>query len=258
MSLRARSLLDSDVGRARLKKTAEAIAARVGYEIHRRDHSHGARRAAAMATRGIDVVLDVGANEGQYVRLLRDFGYEGRIVSFEPLESAFRVLAEAFSADKRWTGVSAAVGEGESVAELRVGRSTLTSSLLTATDELRSRIKAAETDYSVEVRVLALDDVWSEYVAPYETAMLKIDVQGFEHQVLDGARESLARLLLIEAEMALVPLYDGGSTVDDLLPRLRSEGFGVISVDSGFVDVATGQVLDIDVLLDGGVNASRT
>ena len=72
-----------------VKDSLKHIAALAGYEVHRRDLAHAARRNAAMAVRGIDVVFDIGANEGQYVRELREFGYGGRIVSFEPLPQAF-------------------------------------------------------------------------------------------------------------------------------------------------------------------------
>lgn len=79
--------------------------------------------------------------------------------------------------------------------------------------------------------------------------MLKVDVQGFEHSVLDGARESLQDISLIEIEMGLTKLYENGSSVHDLLPRLKAMGYDVILLESGFVDAATGQVLDIDMLM---------
>jgi FkbM family methyltransferase len=233
----------------RFKEELKAVAARAGYEVHRRDVSHSARRAAAFAVCRVDVVLDIGANEGQYVRLLREFGYQGRIVSFEPLPGAFQTLAGRFSGDGRWRGVNAAVGERAGVAKLQVAKSTQTSSVLTATEELCSRIEDAEADYSMEVPVVALDEIWSEYVLPTEVASLKIDVQGYEHPVLNGARRALELVPLIEIEMALVALYDGGSTIHDLLPRLHDRGFEAISIGTGFVDRTTGQVLDVDVLL---------
>ncbi len=83
------------VGKEQIKR----IVRRLGYDIERRDLSHPARRAAAMQTRGVDLVLDIGANLGQYVDRLRDFGYDGRIVSFEPLPDAFRVLEDAHRHD---------------------------------------------------------------------------------------------------------------------------------------------------------------
>jgi FkbM family methyltransferase len=232
-----------------LKERVKALARLAGYDVHRRDLSHPARRAAAMAVRGVDVVLDVGANEGQYVGKLREFGYRGRIVSFEPFAESFEILVSRLSHDAQWQGVNVALGSQEGVGELQVARSTLTSSLLPARDELRSVISGAEAVSSVAVPIVALDDVWDDYVSPSETALLKIDVQGYEHSVLDGGRICLRRVPLIEVEMGLVELYEGGSTVHDLLPRLRDQGFSVISIDAGFVDAASGQVLDVDVLL---------
>jgi hypothetical protein len=79
--------------------------------------------------------------------------------------------------------------------------------------------------------------------------MLKVDVQGAEHAVLDGLADRIFEVALIEVEMALVPLYLGGSTIYDMLPRLHDAGFDVVSIDSGFVDASSGQVLDVDLLL---------
>jgi FkbM family methyltransferase len=148
-----------------ITKTLKSLARTAGYDVHRRDLSHGARRSAAFAARGVDVVLDVGANEGQYVRQLREFGYERRIVSFEPFPEAFAVLSNRFSRDVSWRGVNAAAGEGAGTARLQVPESTVTSSVLVARDELRSRITAAAPVRAIEVQMVALDDIWDDHVS---------------------------------------------------------------------------------------------
>jgi FkbM family methyltransferase len=227
----------------------KSLARIAGYEVHRRDLSHGASRSAAIAARGVDVVLDVGASEGQYVQRLRDFGYQRRVVSFEPLPDAFAVLSKRLSRDAGWRGVNAAAGEETGIAHLQVPESTVTSSVLTAREELRSRIEAATPVRSIEVEMVALDDIWDDHVSSSETPFLKIDVQGYEHAVLNGCRRRLAQVLLVEVEMGLIQLYEAGSTIYDLLPRMHAEGFAVISIDAGFVDRHTGQVLDVDVLM---------
>ena len=234
--------------RDQVRTLVRAAAGFFGYDIHRRNLSHQARRVAAMKARGVDLVLDVGANSGQYVTWLRGAGYDGEVVSFEPIPSAYAALAAAHRADSRWRGVEAAVGAEAGRAVLCVAESPVLSSLLPTSATLRAHIPAARTQQTINVPVLSLDDVWDEFVLPRHTVMLKIDTQGFEHQVMDGVAAHLESVTMVEVEMSLLPLYENGSSIHDMLPRLRAAGFEVISIESGFVDAKTGQVLDVDVL----------
>jgi FkbM family methyltransferase len=235
--------------RDQLVKAAKAAAGALGYEVHRSDLAHPGRRAAAMKVRGIDVVLDVGANRGQYVEWLRAAGYDGRIVSFEPIPSAFEAMAEGQAADPRWQGHNLALGATAGSAVLHVAESPVLSSLLQPGARLRAHIPQASTVREVTVPVAPLDDVWKESVPDGSKVMLKIDTQGYEHLVLDGAAEHLSMIQLVEVEMSLVNLYEGGSSIFTLLPRLKAAGFEVVSINSGgYIDSSTGQVLDVDVL----------
>src|SRR5438552_1566999 len=76
------------------------------------------QRAAVICDFEIDLVVDVGANRGQYGRALREWGYAGEIVSFEPLAEAFAELALLSGPDKRWTCHQLALGDDEGVVRL--------------------------------------------------------------------------------------------------------------------------------------------
>ena len=201
-----------------------------------------------MRARGINLVLDVGANTGQYANWLREGGYTGDIISFEPIPTAFEELKRSHSPDPRWRGVEAAVGAEAGRAVLSVAESPVLSSLLDVGPILESKIPAARTLQRIEVSLISLDDVWEDLIRPGKNVFLKIDTQGYEHPVLDGIAEHLEAVSLVEVEMSLVSLYNGGSSIHDTLPRLRSAGFQVISIESGYVDADTGQVMDVDVL----------
>ena len=201
-----------------------------------------------MRLREVSLVLDVGANAGQYVAWLRASGYTGSVVSFEPLASAYDLMEDDRASDQQWRGVRAAVGATAGIATLNIADSTVLSSLLPSTSTLLNTIPGGVQRQAVDVPVIALDDVWSEYVRPSDRVMVKIDTQGYEHPVLDGLALHLDDVRLVEVEMSLVELYKGGSSIHDLLPRLHDAGFSVISIDSGKVDTRTGQVLDVDVL----------
>ena len=232
-----------------LVRTAKAMAARLNLDVHRRDLTHPARRVAAMRTAGIDCVLDVGANTGQYAAGLREHGYQGRIESFEAIPALVEQLAPAVDADPLWRLQGYAVGRTDGTIPFHVSEDTVTSSALVASEQLLDRISSASIAQTVEVPVHTLASVWTDVVGPTSGVMLKVDVQGFEHAVLDGLGDRINDVALVEIEMGLVGLYEGGASIYDLLPRLHDDGFSVVSIDSGFVDQRTGQVLDIDMLM---------
>ena len=74
------------------EKLADSIKA-TGLKIDYYKEHALARRLQIMKRAGISLVLDVGANVGQYAKIARKAGYKGQIVSFEPLGQAFSKLA---------------------------------------------------------------------------------------------------------------------------------------------------------------------
>lgn len=176
----------------------------------------------------IDVVLDVGANEGQFARQLRRCGYRGRIVSFEPVGQVHARLAAAAAGDAGWTvAPPLALGAEAGEAAINVHEETTISSFLPI-----ERMPYAEAGTptkpplrSERVRVVPLDAIFGDYVKPGETALLKIDVQGFEREVLAGAAESLQKVAAVLIEVSLVPLYAGQMPYLEMLGWLRERGF---------------------------------
>src|SRR5690242_8065586 len=94
---------------------------------HPRSHPL-ARRMRLLATHGIDVVLDVGANIGQYGEELRRLGYRGRIVSFEPMSAAFAELQARAQADGRWQVIHAGLGAQAGTARINLAGNSASSS----------------------------------------------------------------------------------------------------------------------------------
>lgn len=205
----------------------------------------------------VAVVFDVGANAGQYGRALRRLGYRGRLVSFEPHGDAFAQLQAAAAGDPGWTAVNAALGE-------RAGEATLHRSGLSPSSSLlpmlaRHEEAVPETRYvSTEtVAVHRLDDVFDDHVRPGEAVFLKIDTQGYERAVLDGATEALPRIAGIQLELSVVPLYEGSALLPELVDRLLRAGFGLMAVDPGFRDPVTQELLQVDGLFFRPAPADR-
>ena len=195
----------------------------------------------------VDLVLDVGANVGQFASELRSAGFRGELVSFEPLSAAHRVLSEASRPDAKWTvHPRCAIGDHDSDVEINVAGNSISSSVLPM---MESHSAAAEDSAYVgieKVSMFKLDSVASRYMKKSNRSFLKIDTQGFEWQVLDGALETLPHVQGILCELSLVPLYDGQRLWRDLIQRIEREGFALWFIQQGFVDNRDGRTLQVD------------
>lgn len=205
-----------------------------------------ARRMALLRHHGIDVVLDVGAYSGQYARSLRRNGYAGRIVSFEPMTAAFRRLQAHTRADPAWEAVHLGLGERASEATIHVAQNPQCSSLLSPLPRyLKADGSAAFVD-SEDVLLKPLDAVFRQHVREGERAFLKLDVQGYERHVLDGAGRSLPHLTGVQLELSLVPLYDGGPVFQEMLAYLAERGYTLMSIEPTASHPTTGQQIQVD------------
>lgn len=188
-------------------------------------------------------VIDVGANEGQYRKFLRqEVGYEGLIVSIEPVSQLAAELRRKSIDDPKWIVRQHALGQTKSVARLNVMRSSVLSSFLPpdsthvpelSTDNVVSRVE--------EVEVLRLDGVIAELRESYDISSLylKIDTQGFDLEVIKGAGAAVGEIAALQTEMSLRPIYSGMPDFADSLEVMQQLNFHV----SGFFPVTTDRLM---------------
>jgi FkbM family methyltransferase len=222
---------------------------RFGYDIHR-FHAAAlpeAQLAYALRTRGFNLVLDVGANAGQFGLKLRDHGYAGRIVSFEPLAGPWQRLAELAAADGSWeVAERAAVGDRDGEIDIHVSANSFSSSALAV---LEAHLRTAPESRPVgreRAPLRRLDGIAAPYLRPDSITLLKIDTQGFEDKVLDGAAGIMRRIDGMQLELSLVPLYADQKLMPEMFERLRGLGFALWGAWPELVDPATGRVLQVD------------
>jgi FkbM family methyltransferase len=195
----------------------------------------------------IDLVFDVGANVGQFATALRGAGYRGRIVSFEPLASAHRDLLTSSRGDPDWEiAPRQAIGSDTGKVELHIAGNSVSSSML---GMLSSHSDAAPGSAYVGTEVVeltTLDQVAPLYIGTAARSFLKIDTQGTEDRVLDGAVKQLQRTHGVQLELSLLPLYEGQNLFDELDARLRALGFHRWAIEPVFSDGHTGRMLQVD------------
>lgn len=218
------------------------------------------RRNAWLAALGIDVVLDVGANVGQYASEVRGAGYTGHLVSFEPLSTAFEELQHAAERDGNWQCLNVALGSRREEAQLNVSGYSESSSLLPMEERHVSALPLSAYVGRETVSVTTLDAVATEIASAHATLWLKLDVQGYEAEVLNGARETLGRCVGVECELSLVPLYEGQALGHDVMSLLADHGFRAVAVEEAFSDPASQETLQLNAIFlrGSGRDAVRT
>ncbi|MBA3741939.1 FkbM family methyltransferase [Sporichthya sp.] len=207
-----------------------------------------ARVARAAHGLGIDIVIDVGANIGQFGSALRANGYRGRIISCEPLPAAFARLRSRARRDPSWQVVNRAMGAEPGTARLHVAGNSYSSSILRMTPAHIAAAPGSATVDAIDVPVSTVADVVQEYGIAPERTLLKIDTQGYEGRILDGAADLLPRMGAIQLEISFVTLYEGQEPGGGLLRRMEGIGFELYAWDSSFSDPQTGRLLQADVV----------
>jgi len=232
-----------------LKKLTKKAFRRMGLDVHGYNPSSSpeAQLIASLKKFEIDLVLDVGANYGQFASGIRQGGYFGKIVSFEPLSSAFAKLTEAQRGDLLWDVYPrCAISDREGEGVINIAGNSASSSLLPMLES--HKLAAPHTAYIGQetVALTRLDSITPELFSVYKKPFLKIDTQGFEWQVLDGALNSLPYIQGVLLELSLIPLYEGQYLWEDLLFRMKEAGFTLWALQPGFTDPMNGRTYQMD------------
>ena len=220
-----------------------------GYDLvpSKKKKTPSAQLVALLQHHQIDTVLDVGANVGQYGQRLRDWGYRGRVVSFEPLPSAHEQLSTRSASDPDWiVAPRMAIGAEDGEVDIRVSAETDMSSILPQSELLQEVSPTSAIQATERVAIHRLDSVATNYVDSESRVFLKIDTQGFEPQVLDGGEALLPKLVGIQLEMSLVPLYQGERDYRAMIQRLEAAGFALHLVLPGYFERKLARMVEID------------
>jgi FkbM family methyltransferase len=222
--------------------TVRAFAHRLGFELTRyepRNFAH-LRRVELLRSGRFTLLLDVGADTGDWAAQSRTSGFAGRIESFEPRSSAYALLERAAVADPSWRAHHVALSDRAGQASLNVSPTGQASSLLNL--GLQGELEPTHAYTGVEdVELARLDDVAT--VAPDDVVYLKVDVQGHELAVLEGAMATLERCAAVELELSFQPLYVGQALAPELFARMDACGFRAAAFEPSWRDRRTGDLL---------------
>ncbi|MGE5538440.1 MAG: FkbM family methyltransferase [Gemmatimonas sp.] len=205
----------------------------VGHRLFRRGLRQGVAAAIEHrgALRGLKplMIVDVGANVGQFALLCRSLYPQARIYAFEPLAQAADTFSRLFAGDDKVTLIRSAVGNRRGDVAIHLSRRLDSSSLLPISPTMTEAFPGTDEVGHAIVPIAPLPEMLSSKDIA-EPALLKIDVQGAELEVLRGCGELLQRFSDICVELSFVELYTGQSLCHEVIAYLAQRGFAIASI----------------------------
>ncbi|HSX13424.1 MAG TPA: FkbM family methyltransferase [Chlamydiales bacterium] len=213
--------------------------------------SESLRLYKILARTNINVILDVGANNGITGIRLRNRGYKGKIISFEPIPEIYAELEEWAKLDSSWECHRFALGNENGVRKFNILGNKPASSFLEGNELLFKELAncgGAHKEREEIVEIKKLDDIYSSLCKPEDLVLLKIDTQGFEKHVLDGAEKSLKHIRLVKMEAGIVQAYKSETSMTEMIQYMKSKGFIPILIETGHVSEETHYQIQADIV----------
>lgn len=196
----------------------------------------------------IEFVIDIGANVGQFALDLRRAGYLGEILSFEPVSNTFVTLRRNSAREKRWQVFDLAIGSRAGKKSINISNNDSLSSSFRDMNNLHlSNFPQSYFTSEEVVSVSTLDKQLNILKISPTKCLLKIDVQGFERDVLAGGINSIPLIPVCYIEGSLSPLYDGEYDLRELLNNLHDLGHNIFELFPG-VRAKNGKLLQVDII----------
>jgi len=228
-----------------IRKTLKVFNLRLSYYKHNKS-----RLLKIIDDNNINIIFDVGANNGGFGLELLQNDFKGKIISFEPTVHAHFELVKLSRKYPNWIVCPrVALAEKNSTGKINVaGNSGLSSSLL----DMKSTHKESAPDSlyvsSEDVKLITLDSIFNNYVMNNDEVLIKIDVQGYEEQVLIGAINSIKKVRAVKIECSLVSLYEGDKTYEFYFDWLKKLGFVLFDLNPEHAHPVTGRLLQFDAI----------
>ena len=196
----------------------------------------------------IQAVLDVGANTGQYSLGLRKAGFKGRILSFEPVSTAYQELKTRALNDRNWQTFNFALGETDGYSSIHISGHSPSSSILPMTLLHIDASPGSEYLSEEKIEVKTLDSIYDTLGLKGENVFLKVDTQGYEKKVLDGALRSLSSIKGLQLELSAYELYEGEEIYYSICRFVEERNFRLMRIIPGFTHKGTHEMLQFDAL----------
>ena len=220
---------------------------KLGVDVVRYRPQYALGEYAYLTTLGIKTVIDAGAHDGGFARMIKKLLPEATVISFEPLHETFQELENSMRGVSGWRAFNCALGEEDARIEMHRSNFTQSSSLLPMADLHKQAFPESADASSEMVEVSRLDSVLDAAQLEPEI-LLKIDVQGYEDRVIRGGEKLVARARALIVEVSFQKLYEGQPLFDDVYGMLKQRGLLYMGNLYQLTSPVDGCVLQADAL----------
>ncbi|KQQ61418.1 hypothetical protein ASF69_03225 [Rhizobium sp. Leaf311] len=200
----------------------------------------------------IDLIIDVGANKGQFAGDMIKTGFKGTILSFEPTPSTFQILEKKAAGNPNWQCIKMGLGDQPAQLSIHSHDDSSLNSFLDTNELAHSRYEGLERDkelVDVERLDTIIEKMIDEKILPKDfRAFLKIDTQGYDLKVIDGASRILDQISIIQTEASVNPIYDGMPNYIESVAKLDSLGFKPAAFVTVSRDFDSLQFIEFDLI----------
>lgn len=210
-------------GKVALLLKVRDLARKFGVDI--KPHPWIGKTAYHLPRYPVDVLIDAGANIGQYATEARRSQFHGRIISFEPVPDTFEQLRRRMGSDPSWTGMNLALGDKDEQQTINLFPDSCFNSLLDQASFMTKSFPAQRVRGEQVIQVRRLDGLAQELQLTGKTIWLKTDTQGFDMQVIRGAEGLLEQVRVVQAELSFRNIYVGQPPAEVMIGFLRKKGF---------------------------------
>lgn len=192
----------------------------------------------------IQSIIDIGSNEGQFIREIETILPGRTIYAFEPIPSCFKKLVD----NTKFSNVTAfniGLSDQDGSTEMNISNNLVSSSILNMEELHQTAYPESKYIKKERIELKRLDSVFQNIVLA-EKILIKVDVQGYEEKVIKGGEKTFSKAAAVIIESAFEPFYNGQWVFDDLYAHLSGSGFRLM----GFADQVTSKKTGIPIYAD--------
>jgi FkbM family methyltransferase len=179
----------------------------------------------------VDLILDIGANKGQFGAMMYDYGYSNKMLSFEPLSEMYKLLTDCSGAFEKWHIYErCCIGDSETTTNINVSNMVGNSSIMPI-KSTKYNVQQSHYIASEEVKQITLETLNHDaLIKASKNIFIKMDVQGFEHIILSKLKDINYKVAGFYIELSLVNLYEGQEDYLYICKQLKDLGYDLVYI----------------------------